>query len=97
MHRSESDADFSTIIVCLSSQKTAPEKKAEVRLFFRFSTSYKLVFTLQNIINETTIIGTIFNRRLFLCRRNQTEPVLWQYFLSATENGKSDNGNERMF
>jgi hypothetical protein len=30
-----------------------------------------------------------------LCHRNQTKPVLWQYFLSAIENYKPENGNER--
>lgn len=50
MYKSVSDVDLSTIFVFLCSQKTVSEKNAEVRPFFRFSTSYTLVFTLQNII-----------------------------------------------
>lgn len=57
MYRSESEAD-SSIFVSLCSQKTAPEKTAKIRLFFRFSTSYTLIFIVQNFINTTTITGT---------------------------------------
>jgi len=57
-YRSESVAYLSTILICLCSKETASEKNAEVRFFFRFLTSYTLIFTLLNIINKTTIIGT---------------------------------------